>query len=304
MNPMALLGICFLLGQVARRTPSVPRETPRVLSWWIISVSLPALVLHSLHGVEWSASLVVGAVVLWLIFVLSAASVTILVRVKWLTVPKAGALGLCAGLGNTAFVGLPMIEAMYGPQGVGPAAFVDQAGSFVALSLLAVPFSAMLGQGSLRFVDIVNRVLRFPPTIALVLALLLRSFEFSYWLDSVLLRLADMLSPLALTVIGWNFSPAGLFGSGKHILLGLSYKLLLAPVLMFGILAAVFGTLGLREQVIVSQAGMAPMLTASVLAAEQKFDAPLASALVTVGVAVSFLTVPLFQWLVFGSRWL
>ncbi len=303
MKLMALLGVCFFLGQLARRMPTVPTETPRVLSWWIVAVSLPALVLRSLHDVQWSASLAVGALVLWLIFLLSAAVVTLLVRVNSLTVEKAGTLGLCAGLGNTAFVGLPMIEAMYGPSGLGPAAFVDQAGSFVALSLLGVPFSVMLGQGRPRLVNVVSRVLRFPPTIALVLALLLRPVAFPPWFDGVLVRLADMLSPLALTVIGWNFSPSGLLGSSKYLLLGLAYKLLVAPLLMLAVLGAFFGSLSLHEQVLVSQAGMAPMLTASVLAAERNFDAPLASALVTVGVAVSFLTVPLFQWLVFGGRW-
>ncbi len=40
---------------------------------------------------------------------------------------------MCAGFGNTSFVGIPLIQAMYGEEGLKTVMLVDQPG-FVALS--------------------------------------------------------------------------------------------------------------------------------------------------------------------------
>jgi predicted permease len=43
---------------------------------------------------------------------------------------------LTAGLGNTSFLGFPIIEALYGQEGMKTAILVDQPGTFVVLSTL------------------------------------------------------------------------------------------------------------------------------------------------------------------------
>jgi predicted permease len=47
-----------------------------------------------------------------------------------------GCLILTAGLGNTSFLGFPIIEALYGQEGMKTAILVDQPGTFVVLSTL------------------------------------------------------------------------------------------------------------------------------------------------------------------------
>jgi predicted permease len=49
---------------------------------------------------------------------------------------KIGCLILTAGLGNTSFLGFPIIEALYGQEGMKTAILVDQPGTFVVLSTL------------------------------------------------------------------------------------------------------------------------------------------------------------------------
>ena len=48
-----------------------------------------------------------------------------------------GALIMCAGFGNTSFVGIPLIQAMYGEEGLKTVMLVDQPG-FVALSTVGI----------------------------------------------------------------------------------------------------------------------------------------------------------------------
>jgi hypothetical protein len=254
-------------------------------------VSLPALTFRAIHGVSLDRTLLVGSALLWLIFLLPAALTWWLVR-RGGSRELLGATVLCAGLSNTAFVGLPLLEALGGKEALGPASVVDQLGSFLALFFFAIPFATVLGGGAVTPRESLRKLARSPALIALALAIVLRDVEVPAVLDAVLLRLAEMLSPLALAIIGWQLDLSSLRGNLARVALGLAWKLVLAPALVLGVLWAWRGQLGLSERVVVAQAAMAPMVTAGVVAADHKLSPGLAAALIAIGVPLSLLTVP------------
>lgn len=291
---LGLLVLCFGLGALARRIPSLPRETPKVLNTWVLSVSLPALVLKTVHGVALEARFFVAAGVLWALFGLSALVAVVAVKRGWATREVAGALALSTGLGNTAFIGVPLLEALGGPAAVAPAAMMDQLGTFLVFALGAVPFAMSFGGEQTRPAVMLKRLVTFPPFIALVAAFALRPVVFPPAMDSVLARFADMLTPLALVSVGWQLELSGLRGNGGKLALGLSWKLVGAPVVMLGVLMVLGGEFGLTDRVAVGQAAMAPMVTAAVLATEYRLAAPVSAAMSAVGALVSFATVPVW----------
>jgi hypothetical protein len=293
MANLVLLVVCFALGILAKRFTTLPAQTPRVLNTWVLYVSLPALVLKVVHSVKLEATVLLSASSMWLVFAVPAAF-ALVARARGVSAKTAGAIGLCAGLGNTAFVGLPMLEALGGKEAVGPTALVDQLGSFVAFSLLAVPFATVMGGAKPTLRQLGQRVATFPPFAALALALLLRPLPFPELLDQTLGRLADVMSPLALASVGWQLNLSQLKGQGGKLALGLGWKLALAPAVVMALVWVVHGPFGLLERVTVVQAAMAPMVTAGVLAAEHGLEPELCAGFVGVGVPVSFLTVPLW----------
>lgn len=300
MNNLLLLVVCFAAGVGARRYSRLPTDSYRVINGWVLNVSLPALVLRSVHAVQLVPRLFLGAAMLWVEFGLAAGLALIAVRRKWATPGVAGALALCGGLGNTAFVGLPLVESLGGATAVPPAAFIDQLGTFGVFSLVAVPFAVALSGGRPAVGAIVMRVLKFPPFIALLMALALRSCSIPGPIDTTLSRLADMLSPLALASVGWQLDLSSLRGLGRRLAVGLAFKLVVAPAIALGVLWLVHGTLGLEERVAIVESGMAPMVTAGVLAAEHRLEPVLASAMVAIGLLVSLVTVPLW-WVLAGA---
>jgi predicted permease len=291
---IALLLGCFTLGAIARRVPTVPRETPKVLNTWVLYVSLPALVLKTVHGVALEARFIVAAVVLWAVFGLAALAAIVSVKRGWATKEVAGALALSAGLGNTAFIGVPMMEALGGHDAVVPAAMIDQLGSFLVFAFGAVPFAMSFAGESTRPRVVLGRLFTFPPFISLCLAFALRPVEFPPSMVALLTRFADMLTPLALVSVGWQLELSGLKGNGAKLALGLGWKLALAPALMLGVLVSLGGSFALIDRVAVSQAAMAPMVTAAVLATEYRLAAPVSAAMSAVGALISFATVPLW----------
>lgn len=297
MANLVLLVVCFALGVLARRSGALPEDSHRAVNAWAMNVSLPALVFRSIHGAPIDASLLLAAGALWLVFLVPAAVVWALVRRG--ASRELGAVALCGGLSNTAFVGLPLIEALGGRDALGPAAVVDQLGTFVALFLLAIPWATALRGRSVSFAATVGRVLRAPATVALVLALATRGLAVPDVASAVLGRLADMLSPLALASVGWQLDLGAIRGNAARIAVGLAYKLVLAPAMVAGLLWLARGAIGPHERIAVAQAAMAPMVTAGVVAAEHDLSPRLASALIAVGVPLSFVTVPLW-WHLLG----
>ncbi|MCY1046357.1 AEC family transporter [Corallococcus sp. bb12-1] len=293
---IGLLGVCLVLGVLARRSGRFPEATASVFNVFLLNVSLPALVLRAMHRLEFVPGLAVAAVAPWLLFLGASFVMRLLGPRLGLSRESVAALVLTAGLGNTAFVGLPMAAALLGPDGVAVAVVVDQLGSFLVVATLATLTAAKAhAQASLSVRTLVRKVLVFPPFQALVVALLLRPFAFPDWMDSVLQRLGDLLTPLALFLVGFQLRLDGLRKRLPALALGLSYKLVLAPVAVLVMLAFMPGLALVVRQATVLQIAMAPMVTAALLAAEYELDPELAVLMVGVGIPLSFFTAPLLM---------
>jgi hypothetical protein len=289
---LGLLVGCFALGALARRMPSVPREAPKVLNAWVLNVSLPALVLETVHGVTVAPGVLVGAATLWGLFLVVAGLAVLAVRRGWASREVAGALALSCGLGNTAFIGVPLIEVLGGARAVAPAALLDQLGSFLVFSAAAVPFAMAMGGERPNVRVVLQRLFTFPPFVALLFAFALAPVTFPSGVEPVLTRLGDMVTPLALASVGWQVERSALRGHGRALVGGLVWKLVAAPAVMLGVVWLWGAPTGLEAKVAVAQAAMAPMVTAAVLATEYRLAAPVSAALAAVGAVMSFVTVP------------
>ena len=114
MANIVLLVVCFLAGMILRRTGRFPDSTPAALNGFIIHVSLPAVALLHIHNLRLDLSLLYTVSMAWLLFGAGFLLFRTVGRLTSLPRETVGALMLVGGLGNTSFVGLPMIEAYYG----------------------------------------------------------------------------------------------------------------------------------------------------------------------------------------------
>ena len=140
---------------------------------------------------------------LWLLFGVGALTFWLIGRWLGLGRTSIGALTLVGGLGNTSFVGLPMIESLQGRDGLALGLLIDQLGSYLVLSTVGVFAAALYAaekQSGLQATA--KKIATFPPFIALVVALLSRSVPLPADVDKVLMRMGDTLAPLALISVG------------------------------------------------------------------------------------------------------
>lgn len=293
MSALLLLFVCLALGVVVARFAKPPPGLAQNLNWWVLNIALPALVLDLLPRIRFDAQLWFLVAAMWLVFVGAWLLFALLGRRLGWSRGRIGALILVAGLGNTSFMGYPLIEALRGQSGLALAVIADQVGTFVALAVGGVAVTAVYAGRTLVVSEVVRRILLFPSFLALIGGIIAGAL--GGWpepVHQVLQRLGASLTPLALFSVGLQFrlhlgrSQLGALG------LGLGWKLLLAPLLCWGLgLAA--GVSGLVLTAGVLQAAMAPMISAAILADQYGLEPPLANTVLGAGIVLSLLTVPL-----------
>lgn len=297
MNNYLLLVVCFLLGMALRRSGRLPDNAAAALNGFIVQISLPALTLSYVHDLKFDTSLILPALMAWIMFGIGWAFFWLAGRTFGLSRATTGGLMLTGGLGATSFIGLPMIETFYGGEFLGLGILIDQAGSFFVLSTLGILVASTYSSGQAIDVKAVARkIALFVPFQAFVLALLM-PVEYPDWLDDLLRRLGATLVPLALVSVGYQIRLSQVRGKAAPLATGLAFKLALGPALILLLFAGLFGAEGQVMRVTVFEAAMGPMIAASIVAMDHELDPPLLTLMVGVGIPLSFLTLPAWWWL-------
>ena len=300
MTNIILLVVCFLTGIILRKTGRFPTTAPAAFNGFIIHVSLPALTLLHIHRLHLDLSLVFPAAMAWCLFGAGFLFFRTIGKIAGFSKGTIGALILVGGLGNTSFVGLPMIEAYYGKEYLGVGLIADQFGSFLVLSTLGILVANIYSYGGISPWAMARKILLFPPFLALAAAFLLRPVPYPEWFTEILQKLGDTLTPLALVSVGFQLRLGHMKGEVKPLALGLLYKLVLGPAVLALLFVLILGGSGKAMQVTLFEAAMAPMITAGIIAIDHNLNPPLVTLMVGIGIPLSFLTLPAWWWLLQG----
>ncbi len=299
MNNFIIIISYLLIGIFVRRLPQFPKETGNVLNLFVIYVSLPALVLLKIPELTFSENILIPVVMPWFMLVTSAGIVLLLSKILKFKREITGTLLLMVPLGNTSFLGIPMVKAFFNEQAVSYAILYDQLGSFLALATYGSLIIAIYGH-SIKpptVKSVAKKVATFPPFIILILALLLRPFQYPAVLTEILNSLTATLVPVVMVAVGYQLTLRLEKKIALPLCLGLTLKLIVAPAIALTA-CKILDLKGQGAQVSIFEAGMPPMVSAGALAILAKLSPPLTAAMVGLGIILSFLTLPIiFQYL-------
>jgi malate permease and related proteins len=299
MSNFLLLAICLIAGLLLRYAGRLPANAPSVFNGFILYISLPGLILAQMQQVTFDKSAVFPVLMPWILFVMSSIVFLFLGKIfKW-DRKTIGTLVLMNGLGNTSFVGIPMLEAIYGQEAIKTGVLLDQLGSFPVFYTFGLFVASISSARDFAWEAVARKVLSFPPVYALIIALLMKPLPFPHFLTEMFSRLGATLTPLALVSVGFQLNlNRKIFSSTFGLLAtGLVFKLIFGPALMLLIYVKLFRLSGFPVQITLVECAMAPMISAAIVAAEYRLNTELANLLVGVGIPLSFLTVPLWAFL-------
>ncbi len=298
MTNFVLIICCIAAGMIMSRLRILPNDAYKSVNAWLLYVALPALALRFVPEIEWNQQLILPGISPIIVWIGSWLMVTLYARKYNVNKTTKTALIITCGLGNTSFLGFPLISAYYGEDQIYNAIVFDQVTFllFATAAVIVVLRAAGEKDEKTDVKYIIQKVLRFPPFIACVIALV-----FSGWVDfspafPLLDKFVATLSPLALFSIGLQLKIGDWKKEKAHLSFGLFYKLLVAPLLVFIFVWTINGT-GNMARITVFEASMPSHITASLLASQYNMNPKLCSLMVGFGLIGGFVTTFIWWWL-------
>lgn len=299
MSSIILLFLCLVIGIVLQFVKSTARNTHTVLNQFVINISLPAMALFYIPKLQLSGELLLPVLMPWLSILLACIIFISLGKIFGWSRALTGCLIMTTGFGNTSFVGIPVIQALYGAEGLETLMMIDLPGTFVALSTIGIFIASVYSKGETNWKKILKRMFSFIPFIAFIIAMLLNimGLRIPEMADEALGKIAATVSPLALVSVGFQLRIERKSPYWRFLVLGLFYQLILFPAIIFIGYKLILKKEGMMIDVCVIEAAMAPMITACLVAAAHGLKPKLCNMMVGVGIPVSFITIALWYWL-------
>lgn len=281
---------------------SQPGELVVKVNRFIVYLAMPALILLKVPALQLSSDMMVPASVAWAWLAIGVSIVLLLSRAfNW---PRSieGAMLILVTMGNTSFLGFPMVLAFFDDAVLTYAIFFDQLGGFlilstfglIVISLYAAPEEGQVAQ--VKVSDIIRKVFTFPPFIALLIAVFLPVDSFIDSMSSVLEVVAKLLMPAALFVLGVQFQAALLPQHRLPLLLALALKMVLAPAMAWLMLLAI-GSSGDVRTASIFEAAMPSMITPGLMAIHAGIAPRFIATVLGYSTIFAFASLPIVAWL-------
>lgn len=255
---------------------------------------MPALSLKYIPAITWSKEMLFPAIAPVIVWVGGWLSIQLYSRFNNISNATRGCLKLALGLSNTSFLGFPLIIAYYSEKELSIAIVYDQV-NFILLSTVGIISAIRASEKEeLSGGVLIKKVIKFPPFIAFIAALILPKFMDLSPVNPLLDKIIATVGPLALFSIGLQLKFSKWRTEIKNITFGLVYKLMIAPALIL-LAAFIFKTKGIVPQISLFEAAMPTLVTGSLIADQYKLNSQLSNLLVGLGILLSFLTTA-FWW--------
>ncbi len=304
INNILTLGLAMLIGFVCVKTGYITEAEKNGLSKIIVRVTLPILVVMSLTSIEFDAEKLINSVHVLLV---SAAVVavlyivgTVISKSARLDAPKESMYRCMTCFGNVVFMAFPLIEAIYGAEGLLYAAVYELANDMFLWTVGVYTLSKSRADG--KKIPAFKKLAKLlnPGTIAFTAAFIMMAFgfKFSGIAANVLNGIGSTTTYLSMLFIGGTLASVDfkhIYRRGLLFLLT-AVKMVIVPVVLIFILR--FLNLGeMVSAVIILQAGMPASTVLVVLATEYGGDVNYCAEGVFITHALGLLTLPLCYYI-------
>ena len=292
MYNIILIFVCLSIGLLLQKVKSLPANTHKRLNYFVIYFCLPSLALFYIPKIELDTKLLYPIAVTWISFTVSWLFFSLLGKKYGWSRKLTGCLIMTAGFSNTSFLGFPIIQALYGDEGLKMAILVDQPGTFVVLSTLGVFVATLYSKGSSNGIEIAKKIIFFPPFIAFLLACFMNVFHFDFhqYIQFGLQKIGSVMTPLAMLSVGLQLHFDRRSKHFKFLRLGLFYKLIMTPAIIYLLYVVILEQHSQMIQVSLMEAAMAPMISSSIIASSYGLKPRLCSMMIGFGIPLSFIT--------------
>lgn len=299
LEPLFTIFTLLMGGWVAKKIYVIKQKQSRAFLDFVVVFALPCLIFDRTYHLNFDFSLIIYVGLGLTACIVAALFVVALGALFKFSRATLVSMFLLACFGNTIFIGLPIITALYpdSPQFISEVIFYDALATALPMSLFGPFVVALASEAKVSLWQNVKKTLSFPPFIALALGFLCKFITLPELIFSPIRVFGDAATPLALFAIGLGISFSAITSSYKATLLVILAKMLLAPLIFIGVLRLL--TLELTPSAIVAifESSVPTMTLASAMVIKAKLDTNLAISVIAFGVIFAFVSMPFLAWI-------
>ncbi|PTX62257.1 hypothetical protein C8N46_103357 [Kordia periserrulae] len=299
MENYSYIIIVILLGVLIKKSKLLAQNFHMSLNRLLIYVFIPILTLLHVPEININSQHLWLIATPWIIYFGAMLFFYVAHKITPIDHKTRGALIMTAGIGSISFVGFPIFELFYGAKGLSYGIILSLGGTFIVCNSIGIITGIYFKNEGFRLKKIIRNLLIFPPFIALLIAILLNvsRYEHPVFVKEILTQLSKPFSMLALFSVGYQIVFRNLHNERKHLYLGLFYKLILAPALLFFIFYFLNDLNNDIVKICILGAGIGSMNTIAIIAAEFDLRPKLALLMPGFGIPISMITILIIQYL-------
>ncbi|WP_456472686.1 AEC family transporter [Methanocaldococcus sp.] len=208
-----------------------------------------------------------------------------------------GGLILVSMLGNTGFLGYPVVIEMFGNEGLLRAIFCDMGGVFATM-LLGTYIGAKFG---VNRGNILKELIKFPPLITGVLSIILVYLNFSLsYLPNFIVKYLNYISsatvPLIMLSLGLSLDFSYLRFGVKYGLIASIFRFFISPLFSL-IIAYLLNIDGLEREVLLVESSMPSAMMCLVLGTLYMLDVKLIASSIFITTVLSLLVIAFWSFI-------
>lgn len=288
--------VFIAIGYIAKKLHLLGNRQSGILMGFLLNFAIPAQIFNGVYHADIDHNFLL----ICIISLCSNLLVAILFFIlgKLLAFNKGDIIALCmlATLGNTLFLGFPLVEGILGKDYANQVIIYDQFVTGIPFAFLAPIVLAMGGQGHFSIFGVFKKLLKNPLFLSLIFGFLLRFLPFHIPDEffAPLKSIAQTAIPLALFAVGVQIDWKGIL-NWKLTALLLSGKMILAPLFLASFVYFTYNEFQDIWRMALIEVAMPPQISAIAVLLRAGFNSKLALNAVVLGILLSFLTIP--AWL-------
>ncbi|PAF48494.1 transporter [Helicobacter sp. 12S02634-8] len=299
---LALYGVfAFIgLGYLAKSMRMVGNKQSGILLGFLLNFALPAQIFTGIYHIEFEIKLLVTLLLALLCSLIGG--LLMYVFAKFLLKRERNtivSMAFLSTLGNTLFLGVPLVGGALGQAYANKAILYDQICTAIPLAILTPLMMSLGGKGVFNFRSISMRLSQNPLFLALIIGLVfkLMPFGLSEWIFTPIKQLGACATPVALFAIGVQISLSDIKTEWKNTFFVLFWGMVVVPSLLFFTLKLSYGTIQGDGQMALLESAMPPLISSAAVIMRAGLNKKLAVSSIAFGILASACIIPLWLYL-------
>jgi len=291
-STFAVILIIMAIGYLIKQIGWVSTDNIKGFNTIVMNIALPCLMFNSLYTFDLSMISTLGTIpIIGVCCGILMAIITFLIfNLLKIDETKKWSLLTAVVIGNTGFIGFPVIMGIFGETGFLRAVFFNLADNLmfvIIYTLLIVKFNG-------EYRKIINKILHMPFIWGILIGLTFNIFNIPIGdvLSTTISYLGDITIPLILLTIGLSMQFDKIKEDLNLSLLATALKLFIYPIIAL-IILSIIPMNTFENNIILIQGGMPAAMVTLSLAIEFDLDTNLATNTIVISTLLSLITLPI-----------